>query len=136
MSVLQEPLPAPANRGQQPRDRTGRPATRNRRPRLIRLRGMRERATMLELRKKDGNITAIGYAWIEKIEFDPSEGITIHALGQQVKIKGRNLNAEVRPGVSLFQGLTRHRVPWIQESLSMARTGDACSGDLTISLDN
>lgn len=79
------------------------------------LRGMRERATMLELRKKDGNITAIAYAWIEKIEFDPSEGITIHALGQQVKIQGRNLNAEVRPGVSLFQGLTRHRVPWVGE---------------------
>ena len=45
------------------------------------LRGMRERTTMLELRKKDGNITAIGYAWIEKIEFDPSHGITLHALG-------------------------------------------------------
>lgn len=79
------------------------------------LRGMRERATMLELRKKDGNITAIGYAWIEKIEFDPSEGITIHALGQQVRIQGRNLNAEVRHGVNLFQGLTRHRVPWVAE---------------------
>lgn len=79
------------------------------------LRGMRERATMLELRKKDGNITAIGYAWIEKIEFDPSEGITIHALGQKVQIQGRYLNAEVRPGVSLFQGLTRHRVPWVGE---------------------
>lgn len=82
------------------------------------LRGMRERATMLELRKKDGNITAIGYAWIEKIEFDPSEGITIHALGQKVQIQGRNLNAEVRPGISLFQGLTRHRVPWILECAS------------------
>lgn len=79
------------------------------------LRGMRERATMLELRKKDGNITAIGYAWIEKIEFDPSEGITIHALGQQVKIQGLNLNAQVRPGVSLYLGLTRHRVTWIEE---------------------
>lgn len=79
------------------------------------LRGMRERATMLELRKKDGNITAIGYAWIEKIEFDPSEGITIHALGQKVQIQGRHLNSEVRPGVSLFQGLTCHRVPWVGE---------------------
>ena len=80
------------------------------------LRGMRERATMLELRHKDGNITAIGYAWIENIEFDPSNGITIHALGQQVKIKGHNLNAELRPAVRLFQGLTKHRVPWIQEA--------------------
>jgi hypothetical protein len=79
------------------------------------LRGMRERATMLELRKKDGNITAIGYAWIEKIEFDPSEGITIHALGRRVKIQGRNLNVEVRPGVGLFQTLTRHRLLWLRE---------------------
>lgn len=79
------------------------------------LRGMRERAIMLELRKKDGNITAIGYAWIEKIEFDPSHGITIHALGKEIRITGRNLNAEVRTGVSLFQGLTRHRVSWVQE---------------------
>lgn len=79
------------------------------------LRGMRERVTMLELRKKEGNITAIGYAWIEKIEFDPSEGITIHALGRAIKIEGQNLNAEIRPGVSLFQGLTRHRVTWIRE---------------------
>lgn len=79
------------------------------------LRGMRERATMLELRKKNGNITAIGYAWIERIEFDPSEGITIHALGQSIKIKGRNLNVECRPQVRLFDGLARHRVAWIRE---------------------
>ena len=56
------------------------------------LRGMRERATMLELRDKDGNITAIGYAYIEKMEFDPSVGITLHALGKVIKIEGRNLN--------------------------------------------
>ena len=91
------------------------------------LRGMRERATMLELRKKDGNITAIGYAWIEKIEFDPSHGITIHALGREIKIQGRNLNTEVRPSVRLFQGLTRHRVPWVQESSRVAESLDIAS---------
>lgn len=78
------------------------------------LRGMRERSVMLELRHKDGNITAIGYAYIEKMEFDPSQGITLHALGKVIRIKGRHLNSEVRPNVRLFQGLTRHRVPWIQ----------------------
>ncbi len=82
------------------------------------LRGMRERAVMLELRHKTGNVTAIAYAMIEKLEFNPSEGITIHALGQQFRITGRNLNTEVRQGVSLFQGLTRHRVPWVQETES------------------
>ena len=78
------------------------------------LRGMRERSVMLELRHKDGNITAIGYAYIEKMEFDPSADITLHALGKVIKIQGRNLNAEVRPNSRLFQGLTKHRVPWIQ----------------------
>ena len=85
------------------------------------LRGMRERAVMLELRDKDGNITAIGYAYIEKMEFDPSAGITLHALGKVIKIQGRNLNTEVRSNVRLFQGLTRHRVPWVQEEIEQAR---------------
>ena len=100
------------------------------------LRGMRERATMLELRHKDGNITAIGYAWIEKIEFDPSHGITLHALGQVIKIQGRNLNAEVRPSVRLFQGLTKHRVPWVQESDgdTSIRCGQNPSAELVICL--
>ena len=82
------------------------------------LRGMRERAVMLELRHKTGNVTAIAYAMIEKLEFNPSEGITLHALGQKFRIQGRNLNGEVRPNVRLFEGLTRHRVPWIQEAFS------------------
>lgn len=80
------------------------------------LRGVRDRAVMLELRKKDGNVLAVGYAWLERAEFDPSEGITLHVVGKTVRIKGRNLNAQLRPNVRLFQGITRHRVPWIQEA--------------------
>lgn len=80
------------------------------------LRGVRDRALMLELRKKDGGITAIGYSWLERVEFDPTEGITLRFAGQTVKITGRNLNAEVRPNVYLLNGLLRHRVPWIQEA--------------------
>ncbi len=78
-------------------------------------RGSRERAVMLELRKRDGNILAIGYGWIDKVAFDPSEGITLHMAGQTVRIKGRNLNAEAMPKVKLFEAIARHRVPWIQE---------------------
>ena len=85
------------------------------------LRSMRERSVMLELRHKDGNITAIGYAYIEKMEFDPSAGITLHALGKVIRIQGRHLNTEVRPNVRLFQGLTKHRVPWIQAADEPAR---------------
>ena len=71
---------------------------------------------MLELRKKNGNIQAVGYAWLEQMDFDPSEGISLHVAGRTIRIKGRNLNAEIRPNVRLFQAMTRHRVPWIQEA--------------------
>lgn len=80
------------------------------------LRGIRDRAIMLELRKKDGNILAIGYGWLERIEFNPSDGITLSNAGQKIHIKGRNLNAEVRQSIKLFEGIARHRVPWIQEA--------------------
>lgn len=80
------------------------------------LRGIRDRAIMLELRHKDGTITAHSYAWLEKAEFDPSDGITLHFGGKTVRITGRNLNAESRPNVRLFSGIARHRVPWIQEA--------------------
>lgn len=80
------------------------------------LRGTRDRALMLELRRKDGSITAVGYAWLERAEFDPSEGITLCFAGSKIRIKGRNLNSESRPNVRLFEGITRHRVPWVQEA--------------------
>ncbi len=79
-------------------------------------RGTRDFPRMLELRKKDGSITAIGYAWIERVDYDPDEGITIHALGRKLRITGHNLNAEVRPAVRLYQGIVRHKVAWVQES--------------------
>lgn len=80
------------------------------------LRGIKDRAIALELRKKDGNIVAFSYGYVSSVEFDPSEGITLHAAGQAIRIKGRNLNAEVRPTVRLYEGLVRQRVPWVRES--------------------
>ena len=80
------------------------------------LRGVRDRAVMLELRKKNGNVLAVGYGWLERVEFAPSEGITLHLVGQKIRIKGRNLNGEVRPGVRLFQAVTRHKVAWVKEA--------------------
>lgn len=80
------------------------------------LRGVRDRAVMLELRKKDGNILAVGYAWLDRLEFNPSQGIVLSLGGHKITIRGRDLNAEIRPNVRLFQGLCRHRVPWIQEA--------------------
>lgn len=79
-------------------------------------RNPRDRCPMLELRKKDGCILAIGYAWLEQISFDPSTGITLSAGGKRIILRGRNLNAEIRPNVRLFQSLCRHRVIWVQEA--------------------
>ena len=80
------------------------------------LRGIRDRAAMLELRKKTGTILAIGYSWLERAVFDPSDGITLHLPTQKVAIRGKNLNAEIRPTLRLFEGITRHRIAWIRES--------------------
>jgi hypothetical protein len=80
------------------------------------LRGVRDRALMLELRFRDGSVTAFSLAWLERAEFNPSEGIVLHLGGKRVRIAGRNLNSETRPNVRLFAGIVRHRVPWIQEA--------------------
>jgi hypothetical protein len=93
------------------------------------LRGVRDRAPMLELKKKTGNILAVGYAWLERAEFDPSEGITLHLAGQRVRIIGRNLNVDTRPLVRLFEGITRHRVPWVREATQadvLTAQADSC----------
>lgn len=79
------------------------------------LRGQRERAVMLELRRRTGEVMAIAYGYVERIGFNPSEGITLYLGGQKIVIRGTNLNAEVRPNVRLFEGLTRHRVGWVRE---------------------
>ena len=88
------------------------------------LRGIRETALMLELRQKTGNIVAIGYGWVDGLEFDPSEGIFLDVGDRRIHIRGRNLNAELRPGVRLFEGIVRHRVPWIRE-IDLAQSMEA-----------
>lgn len=80
------------------------------------LRGASSRAQMLELRRKTGNIRAIGYGWIDKVDFDPSTGITIFTGGEKITIRGRNLNTPARQQVSVLGGILRHRVPWIGEA--------------------
>jgi hypothetical protein len=65
---------------------------------------------VLELRKEDGRIMAVSYGYLERAAYEPSEGITLSIAGRRIQIKGRNLNAESRPTLRLFQGITRHRV--------------------------
>jgi hypothetical protein len=80
------------------------------------LRGVRERAVMLELRKRDGSAMAMGYAWLQRVDFDPSGTMTLHFGEKRIEITGRNLNGEQRPHVRLFDGILRQRVPWIREA--------------------
>lgn len=80
------------------------------------LRGIRDSAIMLEIRHRDGHISAFSYSMLDRAEFDPSEGILLKFAGAQVRIRGRNLNAETRPHLRLFEGITRRRVSWIQEA--------------------
>jgi len=80
------------------------------------LRGRTDRAEMLELKKRTGDIRAIAYGWIQKVDFDPSAGITLHAGADTITIKGRNLNVVARQQISLLGGIIRHRAAWIAES--------------------
>jgi hypothetical protein len=80
------------------------------------LRGVGDRAVMLELRRRNGNILAVAYSWIERVEFDPSDGIKLFACGWEISISGRSLNEEVRPNLRLFESITQHRVPWLREA--------------------
>jgi hypothetical protein len=79
------------------------------------LRGVRDRAIMLELRLKDGSVRAFGNSWLERVEFDPSEGYSLYFGSHVVRIEGRNLAQEVRPNVRLLDGLMRHRIVWLRE---------------------
>lgn len=83
------------------------------------LRGVRDKAIMLELRKKDGSVRAFGYAWFQEVDLDPSKEITLCLPGGKIKIIGRNLNTENKPNIRLFQGIVRHKVPFIQEADSV-----------------
>lgn len=81
------------------------------------LRGVKDRALMLEFRQKDGNSVAFDYGWLRKVEFNPSDGIVLHFGGTDtVRITGRNLNRTTATNVQLLRGILGHRVPWIQEA--------------------
>ncbi len=92
------------------------------------LRGIHDRAIMLELRMRGGTISACGYMWLDNATFDPEEGITLCFARKQVKITGQNFDAEIRPGVRLFEALLRHRVIWLREAETVSRL----SGEVVI----
>ena len=79
------------------------------------LRGVKERAVMLDFRFKTGNREAFPYTLLERIVYDPSVGISFRYPGALVKITGRNLARTPGTGVSLLEALHCQRVPWINE---------------------
>lgn len=72
---------------------------------------MSRQAIMLDLRLKTGRFKALPYSYITSIDFDPSETLEIFVSDQHIKIRGRNLH-------KLYSYLLRHKVTFIQESLS------------------
>jgi hypothetical protein len=79
------------------------------------LRSLRDRCLAVELRKKDDSILAIPYAHIEQFLYSPTDGITLRALGRDIRIRGRNLNYTSEKSPGLFSALVRHRAAWVQE---------------------
>ena len=79
-------------------------------------RGVRDQAIMLQVRHRNGTIAAYPYALLNYAEFKRSEGIVLSFGNRMIRITGRNLDAECRPNLRLFDGLMRRRVPWIQEA--------------------
>ncbi|MGE4003409.1 MAG: hypothetical protein AB7I48_24750 [Planctomycetaceae bacterium] len=80
------------------------------------LRGVRDTAFMLEIRHRDGKLSAFPYGLLDRAEFDPSDGLKLKFGSVTVRIIGRNLGAEARPNLRLFDGIIRRRVSWIQET--------------------
>jgi len=81
------------------------------------LRGVRDRANMLELRFLNGTFRSLAYAWLFDVAFDPSEGISLDFGQTKVKLHGRNL----RP---LHEMIQRHRVIWVQAQDVKREQGD------------
>ena len=79
------------------------------------LRGVRDRALMLDFRLKNGNREALPYSLLERVSCDPSDGLRLRYLGVTVTLRGRNLIKPATAGVVLFDAILRHRVPWIAE---------------------
>src|SRR5580700_3982277 len=84
------------------------------------LRGIRDQATSVEFRFKDGNSTWFPYSWMGTWKFNPSEGLLLKFSGDLVYlvlIRGSNLDKPLNEGaINLTHaGLQRHRVLWVRE---------------------
>ena len=72
---------------------------------------------MLDIVLRSGNHVALSYAYMTKVEFDPSSSIVIHVMEDRVTVTGRNLR-------SVYQALITHRLRLIRESAEDFTGGD------------
>ena len=84
------------------------------------LRGLRDHASAVEFRFRDGNSIWFPYAWLGPWQYNPSEGLLLKFSGDLVYlvlIRGSNLDLPLKDGAGNLTtgGLQRHRVLWIQE---------------------
>jgi len=84
------------------------------------LRGIRDTATSVEFRFRDGNSTWFPYGLMGPWQYNPSEGILLKFSGDLVYlvlIRGSNLAKPLKEGsINLTHaGLQRHRVLWVRE---------------------
>jgi hypothetical protein len=95
------------------------------------LRGMHERAQMVEFRFRNGNSLWCPYAWLGPWHYNPSVGVLLKFTGDVVTlvlICGSNLNAKVNGGAMNLtdRGFQRHRVTFVREmdEGELRKTGD------------
>lgn len=84
------------------------------------LRGIRDSATSVEFRLRDGNSIFFPYSWMGPWKYNPSEGLLVKFSGDVVYlvlIRGSNLAKPLNDGaINLTQaGLQRHRILWVRE---------------------
>jgi hypothetical protein len=84
------------------------------------LRGIRDHASAVEFRFRDGNSTWFPYSWLGPWRYDPSAGLLLKFSGDLVYlvlIRGSNLDLPlIDGGANLTSGgIQRHRVLWIRE---------------------
>jgi len=84
------------------------------------LRGIKDRATSVEFRFRNGNSTWFPYSWMGPWQYNPSEGLLLKFSGDLVYlvlIRGSNLAKPLNDGaINLTHaGLQRHRVLWLRE---------------------
>jgi len=95
------------------------------------LRGIRDHASTVEFRFRDGNSCWFPYGWMGPCRYDPSEGILLKFSGDLVYLvllRGSNLDLPLNDGhMNLTAGgLQRQRVTWIREmpDEDIKRVGD------------